>query len=271
MNSTILDASTATWPYLKDNLLSDSSPRPRKFETNSSIQPQWEDTAASLGLLCGSLGSDRCWEVAGPALHVSKILLRDISEALNQHSDYLHNVSILFSITFGLFMIGRSEHNAHPTLIISSERELTRIRCLNIVGRSGILTRYPGVLLGSSSHSPIYKQPVQSRDPSVAADSQFVFFSPPVTNNVCGRSIHIMERTVPGNLCPMSIRQKATIGGFIRLRMNGEDELYCGLTVAHTFIDESLLPLQARWVDFALDTPGLDTTDGLGDITMNGG
>jgi hypothetical protein len=270
MNSAIPYAGTTAWPNLKENLIS-NSPLPFELETNSSVQLLRADTEASIGLPCGFLGSYRCWEVAGSALQLSRPLLRDISEVLNQHSEYLHSVSILFSINFGLFMIGSNEHNAHPTLVLSCERELKRIRCLNIVRKSGILRHHPSVLLGSSSHFPISTPQIQPRDTSIAADCEFVFFSPPGTNDVCGRPIHVMERTIPGNSCPTSIRQKATIGGFLRLWTNEEEESYCGLTVAHAFIDEPLTPTDVSRADFAFEGQTPQVVDGLGDTAIHDG
>ncbi|KUJ16705.1 uncharacterized protein LY89DRAFT_733712 [Mollisia scopiformis] len=271
MNSTTPNTSTSPWPDLKDNLPTGSTQQTRASSSATSAHPRWPNPEASIGIPCCSLGSQKCWEVAGPALHISRTILRDIAELLNQHSDYLHNVSILFSITFGVFMIGSNEHDASPTLVISTERKVTRIRCLNIVRRSGVLSRFPGVLLGSSSHSPTSLQRIQSRDTLSAADREFVFFSPSNTNDVCGRSIHVMERSMPGNLCPTSISQKATIGGFVRLRTSEYDYVYCGLTVAHAFKDGTYFPATISKMDFTFDGETPHSQDDTGDIMMSDG
>ncbi|CZR66669.1 uncharacterized protein PAC_16570 [Phialocephala subalpina] len=273
MNSTTPDTSTSTWPDLKDTLVSGSSHYPPTSGTSSSIRPQWRDPEASIGLPCCSLGLLKCWEVIGLALHASKPLLRGVKDFLDQHADYLHNnISTPFSITFGLFMIGRTEQNSSPTLVISCESELARDRCINLCRRSSMLIHYPGVLLASSSHSPTTLGRVQSQDALTAADNDFVFFTPPSTDNVCGRAIHVMERSVPRTLCPTSISQKATIGGFVRLRTSEHDGLYCGLTVAHAFEDDFSFPLPSPWMGFSFDgeEPILEK-DALGDVLMGEG
>lgn len=271
MNSTTPDTNTSTGPDLKDTLLSESSHGPPTSGAFSSTKPRWSDPEASIGLPCCSLGVQKCWEVTGPALRISKSLLRGVKDLLDQHAGYLHkNVSTPFSITFGSFMIGRTEQDSSPTLVLSCESELARDRCLNLCRRSSILTQYPGVLLASSAHSPATLGRVQSQDSLTAADSDFVFFTPPSTSNVCGRSIHVMEKS--GTLYPTSISQKATIGGFVRLRTSEHDGLYCGITVAHAFEDDFRLPPPSPWVDFAFDgeEPILEK-DHFGDVLMGEG
>lgn len=270
MNSTTPSTNTSTWPDLKDSLVSESPQHPQASGSTPSAQSRWPYPEASIGLPCCSLGIQKCWEVAGLAFRISQGLLRGVKDLLDQHADYLHNnVSIPFSITFGTFMVGKVEQEASPTLVLSCESELARDRCLNLVRRSGILTRYQGVLLASSSHSPTSLGRIQPPGALTAADSEFVFFSAPNTNDVCGRSIHIMERSVPRSVCPTSISRKATIGGFVRLRTSEHDDLYCGLTVAHAFEDDFRLPPESPWMDFAFN--GVDPLlekDDLGDVLM---
>lgn len=168
-------------------------------------------------------------------------------------------------------MIGRNEQESSPTLVLSCESELARDRCLNLCRRSSILTHYPSVLLASSAHSPTTLGRARSQDALTAVDSDFVFFTPPSTNNVCGRSIHVMERSVSGTLCPTSISQKATIGGFVRLRTSEHDGLYCGLTVAHAFEDDFRLPPPSPWMDFSFEEEAVVEKDDLGDVLMGEG
>ncbi|KAE8445268.1 hypothetical protein EG329_013640 [Mollisiaceae sp. DMI_Dod_QoI] len=270
MNSTIPSTDTSTRPDLKDSLVSESPQQPQTSGNTTSAQSRWPYPEASIGIPCCSLGTQKCWEVAGLAFRISRSLLREVKDLLDQHAPYLHNnVSKPFSITFGLFMVGKAEQEACPTLVLSCESELPRDRCLNLVRRAGILTRYQGVLLVSSTHPPTSLRRLQPPSPLAAADSEFVYFSPPITNDVCGCSIHVMERSVPRSACPTSISRKATIGGFVRLRTSEHDDIYCGLTVAHAFEDDFHLPPASPWMDFAFDgADPLQGKDDLGDVIM---
>jgi hypothetical protein len=154
---------------------------------------------------------------------------------------------------FGLYMIGRNEKKSSPTLLLSCEPKKPRTKALKLVRESGILQDFPGVLLAESSQAPTALGHVRALGNLSAADADFVFFSPPTLNNVCGRSIFAMESSDPGNLAVTSVSRKATIGGFVRLRNSEYDNIYCGLTVAHAFEDELKATPVSTDVEFAFD------------------
>jgi hypothetical protein len=189
--------------------------------------------------------------VVGPAREISQNIFRATKDLLDQHSEFLHETeSVPFSIMFGLYMVGKNEKKANPTLILSCVPKKPRQKAVKLVHESGILRHYPGVLLAESSQSPTALGQVRPLGRLNAADSDFIFFSPPTTNNVCGRPIHILGSD-PETLAFVSISQKATLGGFVRLQDTENNELYCGLTVAHAFEDEPEAPPVSLDSEFA--------------------
>lgn len=225
------------WLGIKNKLSSESTWKSRLPQI-SPATPRWPEPERSIGLPCCSLGKRKCWEVVGPARDISQTLFRTTKDLLDQHSEFLHETeSVPFSIMFGLYMVGKSEKKASPTLILSCVPKKPRQKAVKLIQESGILRHYPGVILAESSQSPTALGQVRPLGRLNAADSDLIFFSPPTTNNVCGRPIHVMGAD-PETLEFLSISQKATMGGFVRLQNAQHNELYCGLTVAHAFEDE---------------------------------
>jgi hypothetical protein len=250
MNSVNLNESNTRWVEIKNTLSSESTWKSRLPQI-SPATPQWREPERSIGLPCCSLGKHKCWEVVGPAHDISQNIFRATKDLLDQHSEFLHETeSVPFSIMFGLYMVGKNEQNASPTLLLSCVPKKPRQKAVKLVDKSGILRHYPGVLLAESSQSPTALGQVRPLGCSNAADGDFIFFTPPTTNNVCGQPIHILG-TDPENLAFVSISQKATLGGFVRLQNAEHNELYCGLTVAHAFEDEPEAPLVSLDMDFA--------------------
>jgi hypothetical protein len=151
---------------------------------------------------------------------------------------------------FGIYMVGKNKKRASPTLLLSCVPKMPRQKAVKLVQESGILEHYPGVLLAESSQSPTALGQVRPLGRLNAADSDFIFFSPPTSKNVCGRPIHVMGAD-PGNLAFLSMSQKATLGGFVRLQNFEHNQLYCGLTVAHAFEDEPEAPPVSLDIEFA--------------------
>lgn len=222
--------------------------------SSSTVKYQWPEPEKSIGLSCCSLGKYKCWEAIGPARDISPAIFRATKEILDQHSEFLHeSESVPFSIMFGLYMIGRNVEKSNPTLLLSCEPKKPRQKALKLIRESGILQEYQGVQLAEASHAPTTLGQVRPLGCLKAAESDFVFFSPPEMNNVCSRAIFIMDQQVLGNSQSTSFPQKATIGGFLRLNNGEHEDLYCGMTVAHAFEDELELPSTPYDFDFAFE------------------
>jgi hypothetical protein len=233
----------------------------------------WPNPEESIGVGCSSLGRNKCWEVIGPAREMSCNILREIKNILDQHSEFLHeNETIPFSIMFGIYMIGRSESNASPTLLICCSPKKPRQKALNIVREIGILQDYPGIRLAGASQSPVASDQVRPLGTLRAAYGNFVYFSPPTQNDICGRPILLLDEVEAGDGFIPFIAKKATIGGFVRLGNSEYDGLYCGLTVGHAFMEGLEPPQSSLDIDFAFDDddeegvledkPELQTKDG---------
>lgn len=242
----------SAWPDLKNILTSESSWRSRL--PASPTKSPWPEPELSIGLPCCSFGRHKCWEVVGPARDISQAIFRATKEVLDQHSEFLHETEkVPFSIMFGLYMVGKNEKKSRPTLLLSCEPKIPRRKALKLVRESRILEDFPGVVLAESSQAPTALGHVRPLGGLGAADPDFIFFSPPTLNNVCGRPILVMESNDPENLAVTSVSLKATIGGFVRLRNSESEDVYCGLTVAHAFEDEPKAPHAFKNIEFAFD------------------
>jgi hypothetical protein len=214
----------------------------------------WPNPEMSIGVECSPLGKNNCWEAIGPARAISIDIYRETKEVLDEYSEFLaENELIPCSIMFGIYMVGRKESSANPTLIICSGPKKPRQKALDLIRSSGILRDYPGVLLAGASQSPICNDQVRLLEALGAANSNLVYFTPPRQYNVCGRPIHLLEQTGSKSEGVPFIAQKATIGGFVRLKNSENDDLYCGLTVAHAFMNGLESSWRSSHIDFEFD------------------
>jgi len=210
---------------------------------NISATPKWPEPDSSVGFTCGLLGTARtlrCWEAIGTARQLSTLLFQAVKDLLDQHSNYLHKTEPLpFCIMFGLYMVGKTENNASPTLLISCEPKLPHQKALQLLRSTGILHGFPILLLAQSSRAPIINGLIRPLGSAGAADGSFIYFNPPRRSlahaNVCGLPIHVMNNYNPDDL---SVSQKATLGGFVQICNSENKDLYCGLTVGRAFEDE---------------------------------
>jgi hypothetical protein len=196
----------------------------------------WPDPQQSIGESWCTLGKNRCWEPVGPAQELIGKFFGHIKDLLESQHEYLNEgVCIPRAILFSLYMIGRTEDYARPTIMFSCENKAPRQRAVKIVRASKLLDDSPGVGLGDSPRPLILsRSPVQLGDQNPNEDVQMldnvlVHYFPPLTD-LYGIPITI-RNTKEGRLLPP---RKATIGGFISL----EEELF-GVTVAHIFLDDS--------------------------------
>jgi len=254
-SKTSLECPQSSWSKQNASLMSDTPWR--NLLPSRSTPPakaRWPNPELSIGVPCAPLGRNKCWEVTGPAREISSALFRIVKDILDQHSEYLHETECVpFSIMFGLYMIGRNEQKASPTLVLSCEPKKPRQKALKVIRETSILQSYPGILLAESSRSPAIAGLVRPLGALGAADGEIIYFTPPTQNNVCGLPIHVMEGFKAENVDSTTMSQKATIGGFIRLTNSENYNLYCGLTVAHAFEDEIQLDPPSGDIEFSFD------------------
>lgn len=212
----------------------------------------WPNPQRSIGESWCALGKNRCWEPVGPAQELIGKLFGHIKNLLESQHEYLNEgVCTPRAILFSLYIIGRTEDHARPTIMFSCENKTPRQRAVKIVRESKLLDGYPGVGLGESLRPLILsRSPVQLGDQRLNEDVQMsndalVYYSPPLTG-LYGIPIAI-RNTENGRSLPI---RKATIGGFIYI---GE-ELF-GVTVAHVFLDDSsvLKPCETDAIEYSLE------------------
>jgi hypothetical protein len=232
----------------------------------------WPDPRQSIGESWCPLGKNRCWEPVGPAREIIGRTFGDIKELLESQHEYLNEgVCIPRAILFSLYMIGRTEDHAKPTIMFSCENKAPRQRAVKIVRASTILDEYPSVGLGDSSRPLILsRSPVPLGDQNPSEDVQMsgdvlVYYFPPLID-AYGIPIAIGS-TEDDRPHP---RHKATIGGFICI----EEELF-GVTVGHIFLDDSYVPgsCGSDAIEYSLEFESDDETldeEGQVEITSRG-
>jgi hypothetical protein len=234
-------------------------------------RPHWQNPEESIGVECAPLGRHKCWEAIGRVREISRDIYRETKNILEQHTDFLHESETMpFSITFSLYMVGRKQSSANPTLIICCGPKKPRQKAIDLIRNSGILQDHPGVLLAGADRSPAISDQIRPLGDLGAANSNLIYFSPPRQYSVCGRSIYLIEESLPITGIGASIAQKATIGGFVRLRNSQYDDLYCGLTVAHAFMQGLESPQSDSEINFEF-TEYYDEEDSEDEVTPHKG
>jgi hypothetical protein len=199
--------------------------------------PPWPEPELSIGQPCSLLGSLKCWEAIGPALAISVGILKAVKDLLDPRAEYLHQEeSKPCFIAFGVYMIGRDEKRANPTLLISCERKSPRQKAVKIVRESAILRGNAGVRLAESPRPPVCSvSPIQlglSGDENVKDSFRHLpddslYWSP--SGTTCGISLY--ARKLHGS--DITYVQKATIGGIVCVQGD-----FFGVSTAHGFIDD---------------------------------
>jgi hypothetical protein len=218
-----------------------------RLPTASSFLPKnpWPDPQGSIGDALCSLGRSRCWEAKGPAGDISRgPIFREIKVLLESRHEYLNEGESVYShLSYAVYMIGRSEKHARPTIVFSCVRQPPRQRALKLVRESRILDDHPAILLGECSRPPILSRPPRllfdQNDgeggdevmfDSIAGERYLpglIYYDPPA-KDIFGIPIFIRRE---GHASEVPTR-RATIGGLFML----EDQLV-GLTVKHVFVD----------------------------------
>jgi hypothetical protein len=123
---------------------------------------------------------------------------------------------------FGMYMVGRDEKSAAPTIVLSSNSRTARRKAKKYIKKSALLEEFEGVLLAESSRPLVSIQeprPIAGKDEEccmIAAENQqrknVYMISPHSMDWACGIPISIQyEQEKP----PTQIRE-ATIGGILQ-------------------------------------------------------
>ena len=111
-------------------------------------QPVWPDPEDSIGGFCVQIGRKCCWEPTGPALVAFKELSVKIEELFRTHKELIIECEeISWSLKFLMWMVGRTEKTAKPTIVFASKSKPSRLKALHLVKQSNLLAEYPGIAL----------------------------------------------------------------------------------------------------------------------------
>ncbi|KIL91467.1 hypothetical protein FAVG1_05083 [Fusarium avenaceum] len=112
---------------------------------------KWNNPEDSIGAFIGYLrgGRYRCWEAAGPARLAFRELSPDIKDCLETSA-----VPPTDIVSWSIYMIGHSEKNAAPKILICSADSKTRKDIRKLIKESKIMDKYPGIGLGDVSALP---------------------------------------------------------------------------------------------------------------------
>ena len=238
------------------------------------FQYYWENPQDSIGTSCGVLGNEKlkCWEAKGPALELTRDLVPEILKHLNCcKEDVYGGISVRRLLGFGIYMVGKSEADARPFLIISGDRDPRR-KAMKLIQESKVLDQFRdrgGVAIRELSKPPISDGPVtlvadyttQDLD-SVAEESKVIFYdASSEVRNGFGIQVYTLKRNANGSI----YRQKATIGCILWFR-----EKYLGLTAAHAFFDIPLSSYGGSSSDEENDTE-FAFDDETGDVSIESG
>lgn len=213
-----------------------------KTQKPTPTPPRWPDPEQSIGKHRWTFGERKFWDIIGPGLKQLAPLLAEATSLLHTHNEYLkeREASTMF---LDLFMVGKSEASSCPTLLIICTKAIPRQRVVEVIRRSEILDKYPGVLLGACSKHP--------RDPLAGSPRSIAFGNKEVVSQtltalearvyikksdhemICGTSIYI---PIDNHLLNGFGRfRRATIGGFLDIKSKDGTTTTVGMTAAHAF------------------------------------
>lgn len=209
------------------------APRRMFMPTWTWTKPSWPQPELSIGRELEALDSaHRCWDIKGPVLELATRIYAAVQKELDLRADYLvQRERIRKPVLFRMYMTGRRQEEANPTLLFSCSREQPRKRAKEVVKESGILRDHPTVRLAHRKRLPQAPTPfrilVGPMNKIATGGSELfgeVYCISPV-DRTCGVPVFMRRRD--GSF------RKATIGGIVQL-----GGTYYGLTVAHTFVDD---------------------------------
>ncbi|KAK3385539.1 hypothetical protein B0H63DRAFT_184053 [Podospora didyma] len=114
-------------------------------------KPKWDDPAESIGERLGDLraGKYTCWQPVGRA----RVAWNAIRPNVKKYLDDFCPPSCS-SLILELYMIGKTQETAAPTILICSSDKSTRKTIRKLIKDNGFLDRYPGIGLGDTEELP---------------------------------------------------------------------------------------------------------------------
>jgi hypothetical protein len=245
------------------------------------VMSKWPEPHLSIGPRCHPLGRNQCWEVIGPVRDISKAIFDATRILLNSRSDYVNEGEReQCMVIFGLYMIGKNEAKACPTLLFSCERKGPRRRAIELAKGEELLQAFPPIKLAESSRPPQSLEApmllgMEAKEDDNGPIASWIMSS---SNEVLGPSeiLYVPSQHVCGTIIMAkngfgaNKTRIATLGGIICSRGK-----VFGLTAAHVFksgYDPTHLTTQCD-SEFAFDAEsdeGSDDEQDLAAMTSEG-
>jgi len=180
-------------------------------EKGSSI---WLNPQLSTGRLICKIGRISCWEAKGPAKDAFNEIAPRIKNYLDRSVD-----PITSWVTWSIYMLGKAEKSASPTILFCCEVAAHRKEVRRIIVESGLLDGYRGMKTGHMPRAPGFDQlvPLASAGTSASARQAEVPASSWNASHCSGMRISVGD-------------SYATIGGVIQIRHK-----FYYTTAAHVF------------------------------------
>ena len=223
------------------------------------------EAEASAGDHLQVMGRQQCWEAVGPARETFAHLAMDIKEYLTKCSD-----TVSSSVTWSLYMTGRTKETSHPTVVFCSSEPDARRTVRRSIKCSDILKGYPGFITmdcnrppgSQSAIVPLTGDNVDWSPSSVTASPLYTVFVHPVTSSAMGAKLSICKKQEAPKVSKM-----ATGGGILEWR--GKRFL---TTVAHVFADfnKSSISEDGSTADFEFDVDSIHDEDEEDEDFLNG-
>jgi peptide-N4-(N-acetyl-beta-glucosaminyl)asparagine amidase len=173
-------------------------------------QPRWANPDESIGEFIKSIdGKNSCWKAKGPAREAFEILATDIQTYLNKCVDPIEGSDW---VTFSIYMVGKTSQKAAPVVMFFCEESRPRRRVQEVIKKSGILKRYPGIKSGHAARPPDLDKLEQLSSKAIFyQDTEKAKGSRPKSPiSVSGNKVFVTSHQ--GNI---SSSQIATLGGIV--------------------------------------------------------
>ena len=205
----------------------------------SQPRDKWVDLKPLLGERIGILKGQHFWNLSDLGNAKFKALKDTVKTLLNSHNEDLKKREPC-TMLFDVFMIGKKQEQAHPTLVLICVKKEALKRVAALIRDSKILDEFEGVQFAAASRDPRYRGTAQSVASGPEGESRRlmphgtkVYTKPSNSNLIGGRSVYI---PLGGNfLNEITWFRMATIGGFLDLIFNDGATMTVGMTVAHAF------------------------------------
>lgn len=215
----------------------------RLLPKSSTSHPiSWPNPEASIGQYRSTFHGQKFWEVIHPGRKQLAPLLPAVKSLLDAHNEELKERETV-PILFALFMVGRTEVTSCPTLVIICSKKGPRQKVADLIRNSEVLHKYPSVLLGTSSKHPRIPAsgPPQSVASGMESDMQGssqsdrpIYVKKSEFRAACGDPIYIPVDD-DSKVQESRTFRRATIGGYLKLKVKDGMITVVAITVAHAF------------------------------------